>query len=103
MTRDSLDMLVCALCLDYARREEAIEKRVVSHRTEMEFRYYNFKIHAAVSEIVGEELALLFIDEIGNRTGYASTKCAYLSERSYKEQKRLVKENIARRLHLTDK
>ena len=99
---DTLDVLVCALCLDYERREEGIVKKLFSHRTEMEFRYYNFKIYEAAAEAVGDGLARCMIKEIGNRIGYAKTECVTLHERDYKQRKRLVKLNIARKLHLTD-
>ena len=103
MSRDSLYTLVSALCLDYSRREKAIDERSVSHRTEMEFRYYNFKIFDAAAEIVGEDMARVMIDEIGSRTGYAGSACEGICEKTYKVKKKLTVENIARRLHLTDK
>ena len=98
----SLDVLVRALCLDYSRRERAIAERSVSHRTDTEFRYYNFKIYDAAAEIAGPELAEVYIDEIGKRTGYANSKLEFESEATYKNMKKKIKENIARKLHLCD-
>lgn len=91
-----------ALCLDYRRRQEAIEKREVSRRTDTEYRYYNFKIFDAAAEIVGERFAARYIDEIGRRVGYAKTDIDCVSEVTYKSYKRRIKDNIARRLHLCD-
>ena len=98
----TLDTLVIALCLDYFRRQKAIEERNVTKRTDTEFRYYNFKIFAATSEIVGEHMAERYIKEIGNRTGYAKTSIEGMSEITYKNYKRLIKNNIAKKLHLRD-
>lgn len=98
----SVDTLVVALCLDYPRRQRAIEEGSVSHRTENEFRYYNFKIFLAVAEIVGEDRAPAFIEEIGARRGYAYSAVENMCESTYKIKKRLAKINIAKRLHLID-
>ena len=102
MTESTLDVLVTALCLDYQRRKEVIESRSASHRTENELRYYNFKIYEAAAEVVGEEMAALFISEIGNRRGYAYSEVCNMSESTYKIKKRAVRESIAKKLHLTD-
>ena len=99
---DSLDILISALCLDYRRRQDAIEERMVTARTDTEFRYYNFKIFDAAAEIVGERFAEAYIDEIGKRTGFAQTAVCCVSEVTYKKYKKLIKENIARKLHLRD-
>ena len=85
---DTVDMMVVALCADYARRSLAISERSVSHRTEMEYRYLNFKLLSAAEEIVGGRWAGVFISEIGNRIGYAYTELADISETSYKIKKR---------------
>ncbi len=98
----TLDTLVIALCLDYFRRQKAIEERSVTKRTDTEFRYYNFRIFAATAEIVGERMAEGYIKEIGNRTGFAQTEIEGMSEITYKNYKRLVKNNIAKKLHLRD-
>ena len=98
----TLDTLVIALCIDYARREAAIISRSLSKRTDTEYRYYNFKIFAAVAEIVGERYADGYIKEIGNRTGYAKSEISGVSEVTYKNYKRLIKNNIAKKLHLRD-
>jgi hypothetical protein len=98
----SLDELISALCGDYFRRKEAIEKRSVTKRTDTEFRYYNFKIFDAASEIVGERYSETLIYEIGRKIGYAKTALNFFSETTYKKYKALAKENIAKKLHLLD-
>ena len=102
MRESTLDTLVIALCLDYGRRREAIEEGGVSKRVDTEFRYLNFKIFDAVAEIAGEEDAESFIREIGERRGYAKSELWHLSEGTYKDYKRTIKDNIAKKLHLTD-
>lgn len=98
----TLDTLVIALCLDYGRREEAILAKSVSRRTDTEFRYYNFKIFDAAAEIVGERFATIYINDIGRRVGYAKTELNCVSEVTYKGYKRMIKDNIAKKLHLCD-
>lgn len=98
----SLDTLVIALCFDYRRRQKAILERSVAKRTDTEYRYYNFKIFDAAAEIVGERFAERYIEEIGNRVGYAKTAIDCVSEITYKNYKRLIKDNIAKKLHLCD-
>lgn len=99
----TLDKLVVALCADYKRREAEIGASSVTHRTEMEYRYFNFKIFDAAAEIVGEKSAYAYIEEIGEHRGYADSEFIEdISERTYKMRKLQVKENIARRLHLID-
>ena len=99
---ETLDMLVVALCRDFERRENAIAKRSCKTRTEMEYRYINYRILEAAEEIVGERYARIFIDEIGCRIGYAYSTVDCMSEFLYKERKKDMKLNIARRLHLLD-
>ncbi len=99
---ESVDALVVALCHDYFRRKEALENKSVTKRTDTEFRYYNFKIFDAACEIGGERYAELYVKEIGRRTGYAKTSLHFLSEITYKRYKTLIKENIAKKLHLID-
>ena len=100
--KNSLDALVVALCLDYERRQKVIEGGMASRRTDTEFRYYNFKIHDAVVEIVGEKIADTYIYEIGNSIGYAKSALNCASETFYKQYKRLIIGNIAKKLHLCD-
>lgn len=102
MREETLDFLVTALCLDYERRQRAITEHSVSKRVDTEFRYYNFKIFDAAAEIAGERDAPVYIREIGNKIGYAKSDMYRLSEVTYKKYKKLIKENIARKLHLTD-
>jgi len=99
---NTVDAVVEALCLDFPRRADAIAKKNVTHRTEMEYRYLNYKILTAVKEIVREDWAETMIEDIGARTGYAKTELSDTSEKDYKIKKRMVKDNIARALHLTD-
>ncbi len=98
----SLDALVVALCLDYSRRECAIRTERVTPRTGMEYKYLNYRIYEGAAEIAGERYADVYINEIGRKIGYASTRHDAVSERTYKEQKQEVKINIARKLHLLD-
>lgn len=98
----SLDSLVIALCLDYTRRSEDILADKASKRTLMEYRYINYRMEDAAMEIVGVKGAELFIKEIGKKIGYAYSGIDFLSETAYKQQKREVKINIARKLHLLD-
>jgi hypothetical protein len=94
--------LVVALCLDYPRRKCEIMKGRLSRRTDIEFRYINSKMYDAAAEIVGEELAELYIKEIGEKIGYAYSSVEDVSEVTYKINKRKVKEGIARRLYLAE-
>lgn len=96
----TVDSLVIALCLDYERRAEAILKRTAPKRTDTEYRYLNFNIYEAAAEIVGERQAEIYIKEIGTRTGYAHTAIPFSGEVQYKTNKRLIKDNVAKKLHL---
>ena len=98
--KDSLHSVIVALCADYGRRKEAIEKRLAPHRVDTEMRYYNFKMFDAAAEIVGDEKAEQFIREIGESIGYAYSSIEGISETTYKKYKKLVVENITRALHL---
>ncbi len=99
---NSIDGVVIALCFDYPRRQSAIMAHTATHRTETEFKYLNFKIFDAAAEIAGERHAEVYIKEIGARTGYAKSKMYFVSEVTYKNYKRLIKDNIAKKLHLVD-
>ncbi len=98
----SVDILVAALCRDFPRREKAIKDGFASRRTLTEFRYLNFKILEAVSEVVEAQYVMVFIREIGENIGYANTETEGFCEVLYKTLKKNIKENIARRLHLSD-
>jgi hypothetical protein len=98
----SVDLVVTALCRDFPRRAVAIENQAASSRTLTEFRYLNFKILEAVSDVVEDNLVTIFIKEIGENIGYANTKIEGLSEVAYKTYKKLIKERIAKKLHLAD-
>ena len=96
----TLDSLVCALCLDYSRRQKIIEERSAEKRTDTELRYYNFLIYDAAAEVVGDRDAEIYINEIGRNIGYAKSTASYTAESVYKGYKQYVKENIAKKLHL---
>ena len=94
--------LIVALCLDYPRRKSEILTCKLSRRTDIEFRYINSRMYDAAAEIVGEELAEIYIKEIGEKIGYAYSSVEDVSEVTYKVYKRRVKEAIARRLYLAE-
>lgn len=100
---NTLDALVVALCRDYVRRQVAISKGDMPRRILTEYKYLNTNIFEAVSEIVGEFDAKIYIDEIGGMTGYAGSEFGYrMSEGTYKAYKRSITKNIAKKLHLSD-
>ena len=68
----------------------------------MQYRYLNYKLYNAACEVAGEDDALLYLEEIGDGTGYANTELLDVSEATYKSIKREVKINIARALNLID-
>ena len=98
----TVEELVIAMCKDYKRRAEALECAEVSTRTKVEFRYLNYKIADAAGELVDKRYVPVFIEEIGSRTGYASTRVDGMSENMYKSKKSSIKINIARKLHFCD-
>ena len=100
--KNTLDAVISALCLDYARRREAIENKSVGRRCETEYKYYNYYIFDAAAEIVGERLAEKYIADIGGHIGYAKTEIDCVSEVTYKNYKRMIMDNVAKKLHLTD-
>ena len=102
MRSESLDGLIVAICADFDRRANAIESGSVTHRTEMEYSYLNYKIFEATAEIVGSYYAQDMIREIGARRGYAKTAIDDYSEKTYKVKKSQIKMNIAKKLHLID-
>ena len=97
---ETLERLIVALCADYMRRKRAVAERSVGIRTEMEYKYVNHRILEGAAEIVGAELAELYIDEIGRRVGYVNSAHPASCESSYKTEKGEVKLSIARKLHL---
>lgn len=98
--RDTLDVLIKALCADYARREKIILSMSAERRVDNELRYLNFKIFDAAAEVVGEARAPQYIEEIGKSVGYAKSKVENISEGAYKRFKWLIRKNIAKRLYL---
>ena len=97
-----VDKIIVALCADYKRRADAVEDGSVSRRTEIEYKYLNYKILDAATEAVGERYAMLYISEIGHSVGYAKSADEYISESTYTTRKAAVKQSIARALHLVD-
>ena len=95
-----LDNLIVALCADYLRRADIISRRDAPYNVIMEYRFLNYRIMNAAIEIAGSRDAILFVYDIGNNVGYASSDLYSLSEAVYKERKMEVKNNIARRLSL---
>ena len=97
----ALDGLVTALCADFARSEELLRHGDLSRRVECELRYLNAKIIDATLEICDDSELDGFINEIGSSVGYAKSSITHISEKTYKKRKREIKDNIARRLYLT--
>ena len=100
MMPPAVEFAVMALCADYPRRAEVIESRNATYPILMEYRFLNYRMLGAAVEIAGTRDALLFIKEIGSGVGYAASELWSLSEAIYKDRKREVKRNIARRLRL---
>ncbi len=98
----TLDSLIYALCDDYSRRAEIIAKGNASARSLLEMRYLNYRIFEASAEIAGEDSAHLYISEIGSNIGYAKSKEDFVSEVTYKQRKKAIKQNIAKKLYLAD-
>lgn len=92
--------LVVAICGDFERRRKLIEEGRLPRRVEMELRYLNVKVYDATVEVVGDDNAEQFINEIGNKVGYAKTQIWDMSECTYKCYKKEVMKNIAKRLYL---
>ena len=98
---DTLDGVIVALCRDFERRETAVGDGKCSTRTSMEYKYINSRLLGAAMEIVGED-ARAYIHEIGERVGYAYSAIDQISESTYKQAKKEVKLNIAKKLHMMD-
>ena len=95
-----IDAIVVALCADFARRQRVIDSRTAEHRVDMEYRYLNFKIFNAARHMLCERDALIMIEERGGEVGYARSRLEYVSEKTYKEYKRRIKDLIAVALQL---
>ena len=95
-----LDALITALCADYSRRSEVILSRNAPYNVIMEYRFLNYRIMNAAMEIAGTRDAMLFIKDIGHNIGYAQSDLWMLSEACYKQRKKDVRDNIAKRLSL---
>ena len=100
----TLDALCVALCADFRRRARTIAERSASRRTIFEYRYLNDHIFFATLSFVGErECAMRYIEEIGNKVGYANSFFAdEISEVTYKRRKAEIKRRILVSLHLED-
>ena len=96
----ALELLIMALCADYARREQVIAEGRANYSIIMEYRFLNYRILRAASEIAGSVDAKAFITEIGSGVGYATSSLFRMSERVYKRRKQQIKFNIARQLCL---
>ena len=97
-----LDTLLAGLCMDFFRREEALRAGTASFRVRMEYEYLNVRIfEAACEECHDGEEARLYIEEIGEKIGYASSRAA-CSETTYKQKKQRIRRNILKKLHLLD-
>ncbi len=97
----TLDGVIVALCRDYERRRLAIEEDKLGRRILMEYRYINQRMREGAVSVVGERWCEVYINEIGNKVGYAKTKL-WLNERSYKLNKIKIKLAIAKKLYLSD-
>ena len=95
-----LEAIICALCADYFRRAEIISRKAAPYNVIMEYRFLNYRIMNAAIEIAGSRDALFFIKDIGENVGYAASDLFVLSEAVYKERKKEVRDNIAKRLSL---
>lgn len=95
-----LDGVITALCADYSRRAEVICNRTAPYNVIMEYRFLNYRIMNAAIEAAGPRDAAGFIRDIGMNIGYAQSDLWVLSEVAYKQRKKEVKDNIARRLSL---
>ena len=100
--RKDIDLVAVALCADYERRKRFIDNRLGERRVRMEYAYINSKIFDAASEIVGQNEALIYIEEIGRRIGYAHSALEYVSETTYKINKAQIKENILKKIYYID-
>lgn len=95
-----LENLIKAMCADYERRALVIKERTAPYNVIMEYRFLNYRILDAAIEVSGTRDAVEYIRDIGRGTGYANSALNVICERVYKERKREVKRNIARRLSL---
>lgn len=95
-----LDSLVVAYCADYTRRADVISKKNAPYNVIMEYRFLNYRIMNAAVEIAGTRDAIYLIKDIGENGGYAKSNLCAISEKMYKERKRVLKIHIAKRLSL---
>ena len=99
----TLDNLCVALCADFRRRARAIAERSASRRTVFEYRYLNDRIFFTLSLVGERDSAMRYIEEIGNKIGYANSYFMdEISEVTYKKRKAEIKRRILVALHLQD-
>ena len=98
---DTLDYLIVAICRGFRTRARAIEEKSFKRRTLMEYEYMNRRLIEAASDVVGDEYEI-YIKEIGEKIGYAYSEIEEISETQYKNNKKEIKINIAKKLHLLD-
>ena len=96
----TLDEIIKAYCADFLRRAEVIADKSAPFNVIMEYKFLNYRIFDAASEMSGVGNALAFITDIGEGRGYAKSELSAMSESVYKTKKREIKLNIARRLSL---
>ena len=92
--------VVCALCLDYDRRAEALKEKEGDMHTLLTYRYLNETIDRSIAEVCEEAICEEMRRDIGNYIGVSRTKLYYISNKTYKTRKRMSIEAIARNLHL---
>ena len=92
--------VVCALCLDYDRRDKALKQHTENEKVLLTYRYLNETIDRAIAEVCEEVIRADMRKDIGNCVGAVQTRISYLSEGTYKDRKRKSIEAIARNLHL---
>ena len=92
--------IVCALCLDYDRRAEALKAQEGDTNTLLTYRYLNESIDRAIAEVCEEAIRNEMRSDIGNGIGILRTKIYFISDGTYKVRKRKSIEAIARNLHL---
>ena len=89
-----------ALCADFERRQCEIKEKNLQKSVLMEYKFLNLRILEGAIEVVGIKEARLFINDIGNRRGYAKSEIDVISETTYKKKKAEVKLSIAKKLSL---
>ena len=93
--------LVCALCLDYDRREDALRNQEGDLCTLLTYRDLNETIDRSIAEVCEETIREEMRRDIGNYIGITRTKLLdCMGDNTFKIRKRMSIEAIARNLHL---